>query len=436
MSPGTAFSRRRSGGRIAYLMSRFPHLPETFILREMIEIDNLGWEITVYPLIRQKQQVVHEDAARFFHRVRNANLISPKLMAVNFQRFIRAPSVYLHTLGIVLWRNLRSPGFLLRSLIIFPAAVWMAGDMEARGIARMHVHYATHPALAAWVINRFTGIPFTITVHAHDIFVDQTMLAEKLEAAEHIITISDYNRCFLARKVGEYLLEKSKTIHCGVIPAKYGRGEDACRSEVFRLLSIGSLQEYKGQKHLVEACRRLKRQGMQLRCTIIGSGHLRKKLESRIEQAGLESEVELAGPKTEVEVAEYLASADCYVQPSIIVASGKMEGIPVSLMEAMASGVPVVASRISGIPELVQADETGLLVAPGDSEALAEAIRSLALDDGLRMRLVNNAKKLINKEFNLQRNVRKLMDLFHESSNGENVSSEIGLTHIPVSSPE
>ncbi|MBN1266401.1 MAG: glycosyltransferase family 4 protein [Anaerolineales bacterium] len=414
---GGGNSKKKEKAKVAYVMSRFPHLPETFILREMSEIEDLGWEVCVYPLIHQKQHVVHPEAQRFLAKVRYSAFLSIRTMAANISQCFRDPFRYLRIFTVMVRGNLSSLKFLHRSLVIFPKAVQMGRKMQAEGVDCIHAHYATHPALAAWIINRFFSIPFIVTVHAHDIFVERAMLYEKLWQAAHIITISDFNRKFLRDRIGEWVEVKCTTNHCGVFPEKYSSQKES-RNGLFSIISTGSLQPYKGQKYLIEAARLLMERGVPFRCTIIGAGELNTSLSAQIQAAGLRERVELAGPKNEDEVAAYLKQADCYVQPSIVDRSGKMEGIPVSLMEAMATGVPVIASSLSGIPELVEHNRSGLLVPPGDPDVLAESIFRLWNDPALAAELAANGKEVVSAKFNVHKNapfVSKLLGrLLHE----------------------
>ncbi len=178
-----------------------------------------------------------------------------------------------------------------------------------------------------------------------------------------------------------------------------------------RLLSVGSLQAYKGHRVLVQACAQLRDRGVRLHCRILGGGGLAPALRRQIAALGLHAQVELAGAVTESEVAAALAQADVFVLPSIVAPSGQMEGIPVALMEAMAAGLPVVASRLSGIPELIRDGCDGLLVPPGDAEALAQAVLGLA-DAGERRRLGAAAQQRVRAEFELTANVGQLARLW------------------------
>ncbi len=397
--------------RVAYIMSRFPGLSETFILREMCEMEQIGWDLELYPLIYQEESVIHEEAKGWMHRARRPSLFS--IGVENVKAMISRPGLYFSVLFQVFRENGASPKFLSRAVIVFPKAVWMAGRMVKERIRHVHSHYATHPALAAWIINQLTGIPYGITVHAHDIFVDRSMLHRKLLDAKYIIAISKYNLEFLVNQYGDWVAQKTHIIHCGVYPDKYAvKSFSGNKTDRFEIISIGSLRPYKGFAFLLSACTILKRSGMNFRCRIIGGGELFKSLSIKINELNIGDVVELTGSKNQTEVAELLTTADCYVQPSIITSSGKMEGIPVSLMEAMACGLPVIASDISGIPELVVHKKTGLLVAPGDPKALVDAILQIYNDASWARILAEQGRDLALREFDIIHTVSRLSDLF------------------------
>lgn len=401
--------------KLAYVMSRFPFLPETFILREMSAVSALGWEIALYPLIIQKDTVVHGGVEEWMGRVRRVPWISRGVLFSNLSCLASRPGRYLSLLARVVLGNLSSPTFLVRAILLFPRAVAMAERMRTEGIGHIHAHYATHPALVAWIIHHLTGISYSVTVHAHDIFVERAMLATKLRDAAFVVAISEFNRRFLATHVGEWIVGKTRVVHCGIDPAMYApREERPLRGRPLELLSIGSLQPYKGMSHLVEAIALLSARGVQVRCRIVGEGVERPRLEALIAARHVESAVELVGAKTQTEVAQLLATADCYVQPSVVTHTGKMEGIPVALMEALASGLPVIASDLSGIPELIVPGKGGYLVPQADALALADAIEGVFRNPSEAAGRAKAGRAHVLEEFNLQASAARLSSLFEK----------------------
>lgn len=403
--------------KIAYIVSRFPHLPETFILREMIHLEKLGWQIELYPLIIQRQEVIHEEARPWLMRAHKVPWISIPLLQSNLSRIVKHPSQYFGLLGRVVRENIQSPKFLARAILLFPRSVWMADEFKRQGIRHIHAHYATHPALVAWLINQLSGIAYSVTVHAHDIFVEKPMLATKLHDSVFISAISEFNRKYLADMFGPWVNEKTQIVRCGIEPSYYqsARRNGNGKSIPLEIISVGSLQPYKGHIYLIKACAELVRRGIPFHCRIVGGGDLHAMLERAIQDNNLERHIELLGPHKQDEVSQLLRTANCYVQPSIVTHTGKMEGIPVALMEAMATGIPVVATAISGVPELVRSGETGWLVPPEDVHALADALSEIYANPAEAARRADLGRKWVLEEFELSSNVRKLASLFDHS---------------------
>jgi colanic acid/amylovoran biosynthesis glycosyltransferase len=400
--------------RVAYVVSRFPGLSETFILREMCEMERSGWSLELYPLVYMNESVIHDEARSWMDRARRPSLFN--IAEANIQLMFTQPLLYLSILFRVFLENILSPKFLSRAIVVFPKAVWMARQMTAEKITHVHSHYATHSALAAWIINQISGIPYGITVHAHDIFVDKSMLLRKILDAKYIVAISEFNREFLGKLFGNWVIEKTFVIHCGISPEMYlSKGENIYRPETYELLSIGSLRSYKGFTFLLDACSLIKRNGVKFHCRIIGGGELSDFLAGKIRKLGLGDVVELVGPKNQKEVSELLRTVDCYVQPSVITSTGKMEGIPVSLMEAMASKLPAIATKISGIPELVRHGETGWLIPPEDPQSLADAIMQVRNCPQEALRRAQAGRDLVLNEFNITITTRLLSNLFNET---------------------
>ncbi len=404
-------------GPIAYMMSRFPQLSETFILREMIELEQLGYQVTLYPLIRQSQPIVHSSAADWITRANALPIFSRQGLRYQAKALARLPHHHVQLWFQMVHAHLTCPADLVRALILFPKAVQAAQRMQEEGVRHIHAHFATYPALVAWLIHRLTGIPYSVTAHAHDIFVRTTMLSTKLRDAAFIVAISTYNLDHLTRQFGESIRPKTHVIHCGITPAHYTPIDIATDRQPpsrFEIISIGSLQPYKGYPTLIQACAQLRDRGLSFRCRIIGGGAEQSKLTHLIRSHQLQHHVELLGPQPQEKIRDLLPTAHCYVQPSVIMPSGKMEGIPVSLMEALACRLPVVATHLSGIPELVQPGRTGHLVAPGDAEALATTIDRVHREPEIAAEMAQRGRDLVLQEFNLSTNVTALASLFDD----------------------
>ncbi len=309
------------------------------------------------------------------------------------------------------WGGRRDFNLLAATLAYWPQVSRLADSCRAAGIRHLHAHFATHPAMAAMAIHRLTGIPFSFTVHAHDLFEHPTLLRQKIEAAAFVAAISRYNRDELLR-LAPGAEEKLRIIHCGVPTGDYeelARARSAATpvsERPLRLLCVAALRPYKGHSILLEACARL-RGRMEFELRLAGDGPERRRLESRIGGLGLAAQVRLLGWLTLPQVREQLAWADVFVLPSLREPGGRMDGIPVALMEAMASGLPALSSRISGIPELINSGANGWLIEPGDAAGLSEAIER-ARDAELRRRWGEAGRQTVAEDFDLLTCARQL----------------------------
>jgi colanic acid/amylovoran biosynthesis glycosyltransferase len=395
---------------LAHLMSRFPKISETFILNEILELEANGMQVELFPLVQEHPAVVQPEAVRLAARAHYPGTERRAVAQAQWHWLRRAPRAYARAWAGALRGNLGSPKFMARALAVVPSAAWFAREMQRLGVRHVHAHYATHPALAAWVCHRLTGIPYSFTAHAHDIYVERPMLAEKAAEAAFVVTISEYNRRLLATLVDPAAAERVHVVRSGVDLARFAPQPRPAR-DALHVVCVASLEPYKGHDHLIDACARLARAGVAFECDLVGDGVLRAELEARAARLGVAGQVRFLGAQPSERVAELVAAADVLVLPSVVTPEGKMEGLPVALIEALAAETPVVASAISGIPELVEDGVTGLLVTPGDDAAIAAALQRLAGDPGLRARLGSEGRGRVASDYDLHRNVATLAKL-------------------------
>lgn len=411
-----------SGAPLAVLLSRFPLVTETFILREVIELERQGRPVRLVPLLHERPEVVHREALPWMGRVLHAPLLSAEVAAASLRVLRRRPGQVLRLFGRLAAASASSPGFLVKTLAIFPKSLWIAERLEAEGAEHLHAHFATHPATLALIVSSLTGIPWSVTVHAHDIFVSRVLLREKLAAARFVRAISRFNRDYLERLYPE-LEGRVRVIHVGIDPAVYRRLPPPPEG-LPQILCVASLRPYKGHSVLLEACRLLLEQGVAFRCELVGEGPLRTELARRIAELGLRDVVRLRGALPQNQVARRLGRSTVFVLPSVVAPDGQMEGIPVALMEAMAAGRPVVASDLSGIPELVQDGVSGLLVPPGDAAGIAAALKRLIDDPGLGRALGERGREKVEREFRLDGTVADLLREIEPHTGSSSSSSD------------
>lgn len=429
--------------KVAYLASRFPKITETFILYEMRAVESLGVEVELYPLRREPTKVMHEEARAYVERAHFERLLSRRTITANLAALLRRPRIYCRTLATGIRANWGSTRYLLGFLASFPKAVVFAQDIQQRGVQHVHAHFASHPAAVAWVIGRLTGVPYSFTAHGSDLHRDQHMLKEKVAEAALVVAISDYNRRLILEHCGAEHEDHVRVIHCGTdtsafrprraVPSEAPAAQPESAEEL-RIACVGTLHEVKGQVHLIRACALLRESGLPFRLHLFGDGPDEAKLRAEAARGGIASAVVFHGRCTRSQLARLLPEMDVVVAPSVPTSDGRREGIPVALMEAMSAGVAVVASSLSGIPELVRHRVSGLLVPPGDVPAIADALRLLAEAPQWRLQLAAAARETVERDFDQTRCAERLIEAIRLRHQKVSISSpsaqwQTDLTH-------
>jgi len=408
--------------KVAYLLMYFPRLTETFVAEEIRCLLSQGAEVQIISLLEPSSEPVQAVSAELLQFTWYApGLLSGRLWAAQLHFLAKVPrryfSLLLELMGQPLPANRVS--LLVKRLVIFLKAVTAAYYLENKETQLLHAHFAWLAGGAAWVCARLLGLPFTATVHAFEIFSQKNDLLPLVSReAQRVIAISEVNRLEVAALEG--LSEATiSVIHCGVDCARFqnhsGRRGAGLRDGKLRILSVGSLVAKKGHRYLIEACDHLWKRGIDFTCTIVGGGPEKAALLRQIRACDLEDRVRLAGPLLQREVIAAYLEHDVFVLSATVATDGDRDGIPIVLMEAGAMGLPVVSTSVSGIPELVRHEETGLLVAPGDSAGLAEAIATLAGDPTRRTHFGRNIRALVQAEFNVESSAEELAGLFRDT---------------------
>ncbi|MBI4530366.1 MAG: glycosyltransferase [Candidatus Latescibacteria bacterium] len=386
----------------------------------------IAYFVNYYPV---DNQPVFEDEALAFLRLGHEVLIVPvwgalsdlsKVPDVLCLRMLTVPyPLTVHTLLINCLCGMLSPiryvAFVFRArrtigLAHTFSAVVLAWLLRKLQVDRIHAHFASSAALWGLLVADWLGIPYSCTGHGSDVLINRApYLPDLLKRARPFITISEYNRQRLMTEVEAARRADIQVIRCGVDLERF-RPEGANRPDVAvpTILSVTWLRAIKGPDYLVEACAVLKERGYAFRCVIVGGGELWDQIRQQVVERQITAQVTLTGPLPRSEVIEWYRTADIFVLPSL------SEGIPVALMEAMAMCLPVVATRITGIPELVDDEINGLLVEPRDVAALADRIAHLMSDPPLRRRLGLAAREKVAREFNLELVTDRLERVFLE----------------------
>jgi glycosyltransferase involved in cell wall biosynthesis len=415
---------------VAYVMNGFPRLSETFIAHEIHQLEQAGLRLRLFVVKRENEPHVHPVVsairAPLNHLPAASSLSGSSLLGwlrSNAPRFAKAhrlllrrhPLRYAATLAATLGLTLRH-----WPRKVFVKEFLQAGEIAAAVLAdgsvrHLHGHFCHGVATITWMASRLCGIPFSFTAHAKDIYQAELnpgrLLERKLGAARFVATCTCANAEVL--KARHARPKEVHTIYHGLDTDYFSPAAPQPWPARPLILAVGRLVEKKGFDQLVEACAELQRRGVAFRCCIVGEdGPAGAVLRSRIEALGLQDHVELGGPVTQDRLREIYRGAQVFALPCQIMEDGDRDGFPNVLAEAMAMGVPVVSTAISGIPEMIDDGEQGLLVPPRDPKALAAALRRLLEDRRLHAQLAQAARQRICERFDSRRTTLALRDLF------------------------
>ena len=405
--------------RVGYIVKRYPRYSETFIVNEILSHESAGLPIEIFSL-RSPVDTHFQDA------ISN----------------VRAAVHYLHRGSSKLsefWRILKSsadqhPGVLTRlpcMLQLDPndvlAALSLADHAIKFGITHFHAHFASSPADVAWLVNQLTGIPYTLTAHAKDIFhedVDDFTLSRNISGAQATITVSDFNVEYLKQKHGA-AADRVLRIYNGVDLSAFPFNETIERPPT--IVAVGRLVEKKGFRFLLDACAALASLDCQFDCQIIGDGPLSGELRRQCTSLGLGQRVRFLGPQPQSVVKAALRDASAFVAPCVHGSDGNRDGLPTVLLEAMALGTPCISTPVTGIPEVLLNEQTGLLVPECDSIGIADAVQKLIADAAYRSSLARAARQRIEHYFDIHKNTALQRELFSASRDQfEAVADPIG----------
>jgi glycosyltransferase involved in cell wall biosynthesis len=395
---------QRVSPRVGYILKRYPRYSETFIVNEILAHERAGLEIEIFSL-----------------RPPNDS---------NFQNAIsrvRAPVTYLPSDGVKavnFWQAIEEAGTLIPEIFarleaargedpveIFQSVV-VATVARSRGLTHLHAHFATSAATVARLAAHFAQLPYSFTAHAKDIFHESVSvddLRRKLQDAAAVVTVSDFNLRFLQDKY-RAAAARVERIYNGLHLAEFRFQVPSARRP--KIVAVGRLVEKKGFHYLIEACSMLKEQAITFSCAIVGVGPLETELRVQIENLGLSSEIQMLGPRPQSEVIELVQDASVFAAPCVIGSDGNRDGLPTVLLEAMALGTPCISTDVTGIPEILHHRATGLVVPQRNANALATALKHLLIDRDLAVSLAVAARKLVEKQFDIDANTASLRELF------------------------
>jgi colanic acid/amylovoran biosynthesis glycosyltransferase len=389
----------------AYLFERFPSFGQTFCYREVAELYRQGITPPIFSIRNPKDEPPQDWDTRIVRRVHY--LPEEKELLEEVQRASKK-----RRLGPAVIAALDDWGRRTDFLRLYQA-VYVGLRLQDLGIDHVHAHFAGMAARTAFWIAKFFPITFSFTAHANDIFAPRNFeigLEKLIQRARLIITETDYSEKFLRERFPERA-DRIHRIYNGLNLAEFGHANFS--SDPPLIVAIGRLIPKKGFANLIRACGLLVEHRISFRCEIFGEGPLENQLRAQIEDLGLQERVQLLGAKPQHDLREHLARANVFVMPSVAEAEGGMDNLPTVIMEAMAAGLPVVSTRIGGIPEMIVENETGFLVQPEDAMALVGAIEKVTNDRSLGRRLGQAGYERAQKLFSIEKNARDLCALLN-----------------------
>jgi glycosyltransferase involved in cell wall biosynthesis len=391
--------------KIGYVLNVFPKLSETFVINEMVELMQRRHEISIFPISRSNERIVQPEV--------NVYNLTAKAHYLPFA------SELVPTIASTVSSNAaagRRPGLsAARRLYCVAAARFFSRIVRRLDLDIIHAHFANQSTYTAMLMSKYAQVPFTFTTHAIDIFdnPDVDSIKEKAEKASAIITISNFNRNYIHKLTGTSL-ERIHVVRACVLNRFRDFKRETPKGNRRRILSVARLVETKGIKYGILAVNKLTKRFPDIEYRIVGSGPLEAELDSLVESLDLENNVKMLGELDASVLADEFKKAGLFVLPCVRTATGDMDGIPVSLMEAMCLGIPAISTNISGIPELIEDGKSGLLVEEKNVGQLAEAIETLLQDESFASKIGGEGRKKVEESFNIHNEVGKLLRIWDE----------------------
>jgi glycosyltransferase involved in cell wall biosynthesis len=389
---------------LGVVLKGYPRISETFISNEILLLEGLGFAVRIISMRPGREGVTHASVQRIRAHVDylpETFLRNPhRLLFHGACTAIRRPREAAAGIALMLQRYRRTRNIAsLRHLL--QAAYLVNRCLPGSGVVHLHAHFAHSPTSVALYASVLSGLPYSFSAHAKDIYTsDREQLREKIARARFVVTCTEYNRGYLA-ELGQGLATPIHRVYHGIDTALFGAcaPRDGDVRPPFRVLTVARLTAKKGIPTVLQAVRRLVDAGVPLTYTLIGDGQDRGQVLELVRRLGLGAHCRWLGTQPHEVVLDHYRRADLFVLGCEVAEDGDRDGVPNVLFESMAMGVPVVATGVSAIPELVEPGETGLLVPPQRPEALAEAMRRLLTDAALRRKVIPAARARVLAEF-------------------------------------
>jgi len=398
--------------RLGYLYSRYPVISQTFCDGEMLALEQLGVSLEIGSVYPPLTSLRHEHITRLRAPIRYA---PPQQILRIWERRAKTSGKWPAAL-VDLHERKYGPRFKPEQRA--RNALYFDDLFTHSRVDHVHVHFANRAAHTALFLKEISGIPFSVTAHGQDFMTDlgnDELLREICAAAEFIAAETDYSRELLCQRCPDSAA-KIQRVYNGIDIEWFPSPLPAKQNPAPLILSVGRLVPFKGFEYLVDACAELTRRGLDFTCEIVGDGPLRENLQGKIDKLDLSSRVALLGSLSQGTIFEKLRATDIFVLASVVDSQGGSDVFPTVILEAMSSALPVVSTRLAGIPESVVHDKTGLLVPPGNTAALADALEQLIRDPARRLRYGQAGRARMEQQFDIKKTVVPLLQLLQRSS--------------------
>jgi glycosyltransferase involved in cell wall biosynthesis len=398
--------------KVVYITAKAPfgQLGETYILPEMLALKSLGVDLMIIPR-DYSTEVFHKIASQLLDNTVSIPLFNVTIGKELLKFLLFRPIAFFKMLRHIVFRA-RTSRIAFKNLIVFPKAIFMSHLLKQEDVLHIHAHYGSTTSTMAYVISALTGIPWSFTVHRWDI-PENNLLDLKCESAVFVRTIDQQGLDEVGEVVKKQSLrQKVRVIHVGINIDHICRKSETS-PETFTILCPAMLVLKKGHKYLFGACSILKERNISLKCLVAGDGPLREDLRRIVDDLNLNGYVEFLGPLSQEQLFELYESGrvNLVVLPSIVAEDGQKEGIPVSLMEAMSYGIPVISTNTGGIPELL-GDNNGIIIEEKNSHAIATSIEKLFHDRNYGTFIGKRGCRKVEQDFNISVISKQLLHLF------------------------
>jgi len=403
---------------LGMILKGYPRISESFISNEILLLEQQGIRIHIFSMRHPRESFSHKSVQQIKARVdylpERILPALPQLLFYNLIQAVKAPGTYLQAIAMAFRRFLRTrKSATIKHLL--QAGYLVQKLLPGSAVVHLHAHFAHSPTSVAMFASRLSGLDFSFTGHAKDIYTSHPVqLQEKMAKARFVVTCTEYNRRHLLQILDNGHTDVYRIYH-GIDLNLFSNGATRKRPQPpYQFVTVARLVPKKGLPTVYRALQRLQQAGVAFEHRLIGDGDEREKILGLVRDLGLSESCQWVGTLAHEQVLAYYRRSDLFVLGCEQAANGDRDGIPNVFVESLAMGLPVVSTRLSAIPELIETGRTGLLVEPGNDEAMAKSILELLTDNQLRAHVMASGKKRVQKQFDNRKLIRDLFRVYQQ----------------------